>query len=223
MVNLRSLIAKLNETARGALEGAAGLCLSRTHYDIEIEHYVLKLMDAPGTDIDGIFKAFDVDRARVAKELGKSLDKLKSGNARTPAFSPSVVKMLQEAWTLGSLDFEAGQVRSGFTILALVSNEELSRIVRDVSKELAKIEPEALRKEFAAIVSASSETTEAAPAGGGEESGRAPSGKSTNLDQYTVDLTANARAGKIDPVLGRDAEIRQIVDILTRRGRIIRF
>src|SRR3954471_2945512 len=139
MVNLRSLIGKLNETARGALEGAAGLCLSRTHYDIEIEHYVLKLMDASGTDIDGIFKAFDVDRARVAKELGKSLDRLKSGNARTPAFSPSVVKMLQEAWTLGSLDFEAAQVRSGFTILALVSNEELSRIVRDVSKELAKI------------------------------------------------------------------------------------
>jgi type VI secretion system protein VasG len=122
MVNLRSLIGKLNETARGALEGAAGLCLSRTHYDIEIEHYVLKLMDASGSDIDGIFKAFDVDRARVAKELGKSLDRLKSGNARTPAFSPSVVKMLQEAWTLGSLDFEAAQVRTGFTILALVSN-----------------------------------------------------------------------------------------------------
>jgi type VI secretion system protein VasG len=217
MVNLRSLIGKLNETARGALEGAAGLCLSRTHYDIEIEHYVLKLMDASGSDIDGIFKAFDVDRARVAKELGKSLDRLKSGNARTPAFSPSVVKMLQEAWTIGSLDFEAAQVRSGFAVLALVSNEELSRIVRDVSKELAKIEPEALRKEFSAIVSASAETTETAAAAGGDEPSRAPGGKSTNLDQYTVDLTANARAGKIDPVLGRDAEIRQIIDILTRR------
>jgi type VI secretion system protein VasG len=218
-VNLKSLIGKLNETTRGALEAAAGLCLSRTHYDIEIEHYLLKLMDAPDSDLPPIFKAFGIDRARAAKELGVSLDRLKSGNARTPAFSPSLVKMLQEAWTLGSLDFEAGQVRSGFTILALASNEELSRILRDTSKELAKIEVETLRKEFARIVSSSAES-----AGGGAPSaapdGAQPQtapGKSTNLDQFTVDLTANARAGKIDPVLGRDAEIRQIVDILTRR------
>ena len=218
-MNLRSLIGKVNETTRGALEAAAGLCLSRTHYDIEIEHYLMKLMDAPDADIHPIFKAFDVDRSRVAKELGRSLDRLKSGNARTPAFSPSLVKMLQEAWTAGSLEFDAGQVRSGFTILALVANEELARIVRDSSKEFAKIEPETLRKEFGNIVASSSEVAGAAPStAGGDSAGAQPTGgKSTNLDQFTVDVTANARAGKIDPVLGRDPEIRQIVDILTRR------
>jgi type VI secretion system protein VasG len=219
-VNLRALIGKLNEPTRGALEAAAGLCLSRTHYDIEIEHYLLKLMDAPDGDLQPICKAFEVDRARLSKELNRSLDKLKTGNARTPAFSPSLVKTLQEAWTIGSLDFDAGQVRSGFTLLALVANEDLARIVREVSKELAKVDPEQLRKDFAAIVSSSSESAAgAALAGAGDGPGDfpAPGGKSTNLDQFTVDLTANARAGKIDPVLGRDAEIRQMVDILTRR------
>jgi type VI secretion system protein VasG len=87
-VNLKSLIAKVNETTRGALEAAAGLCLTRTHYDIEIEHYLLKLMDVPDGDFAAILKAFSVDKARLAAELNRSLDKLKSGNARTPAFTP---------------------------------------------------------------------------------------------------------------------------------------
>lgn len=218
-MNLRSLIGKLNETTRGALEAAAGLCLARTHYDIEIEHYLLKLMDVPDADFAAVLKHFGVDRARLAGELNRSLDKLKSGNARTPAFSPSLVDMLRQAWLAGSVDFGANQIRSGFTILALVSNEELARLVREFSRELAKIEAEALQKDFVRIVAASGERT-AAAAGGvaepGDAEGASAGGKS-NLNQFTVDLTANARAGKIDPVLGRDAEIRQIIDILTRR------
>jgi type VI secretion system protein VasG len=220
-VNLRSLIGKLNETTRGAFEAAAGLCLARTHYDIEIEHYLLKLMDVADGDFASILKAFSVDKSRLAAELGRSLDKLKTGNARTPAFSPSLVNMLREGWVIGSLEYGAGQIRSGFTILALVTHEDLSRIVREIGKELQKIEPETLRKEFAKIVSASHETAEEAALAGSAPSEpgvpRPAGGKTANLDQFTVDLTANARAGKIDPVLGRDFEIRQIVDILTRR------
>ena len=112
----------------------------------------MKLLDASGTDFAGILQHFGVDKARLAGELARSLDKLKTGNARTPAFSPSLVRMLREAWTIGSLDFGAGQVRTGVAILALVSDEELSRLVRDVSKEFRKIEAEALRKELPAIV-----------------------------------------------------------------------
>ena len=219
-MNLRALIERVNETTRGALEAAAGMCLARTHYDIEIEHYLLKLMDVPDGDFAAIMKAFSVDKARLSAEINRSLDKLKSGNARTPAFSPTLVNMIREGWVIGSLEFDAGEIRSGFTILALVSHEDLARIAREIGKELQKIEPETLRKEFAKIVSASHERTEAAaPAGdgGGAPAPRAGGGKTGNLDQFTVDLTANARAGKIDPVLGRDFEIRQIVDILTRR------
>ena len=218
-INLKALIGKLNDPSRAALEGAAGLCLSRTHYDIEVEHYLTKLLDSSSGDFAAILKHFEVDKSRLTGELARSMDKLKSGNARTPAISPTVLKMLTAAWTVGSIDFNAGQVRTGFTILALASDEELARMMRDISKEFQKINPDALRKDLMGIVALSSETTTApaAAAPGGGEPGKPMGGKTPNLDQYTVDLTGNAKRGKIDPVLGRDPEIRQVIDILTRR------
>jgi len=219
-INLKSLIGKLNDTARGAVEGAAGLCLSRTHYDIEIEHVLMKMMDVADSDSAKIFRQFGVDTSKLSKELTRSLDKLKSGNARTPAISPSVLKMMTEAWTVGSIDFNAHLIRTGHMILAILTNEELSRIMRDVSKELQKVNPDALRKDFISIVAGSQEEEHAedfADAGDTPAVPRAAGGKTPNLDQYTVNLTENARQGKIDPVLGRDFEIRQVVDILTRR------
>jgi len=217
-LNLKALISKLNDPARSALEGAAGLCLSRTHYDIEIEHYLTKLLDSTSGDFAAILRHFEVDKSKLAGELSRSMDKLKSGNARTPAISPTVLKMITTAWTIGSIDFNAGQVRTGFTILALVSDEELSRLINDVSCEFHKINADALRKDMLGIVALSSETTTAPVPGTPGDGGINPGGgKTPNLDQYTVDLTGNARKGKIDPVLSRDAEIRQVVDILTRR------
>ena len=225
-VNLKSLIEKLNETTRGALQNAAGLCLSRTHYDVEVEHYLMKLLDSSSDDLASILRHFEVDRTRLAAELTRSLDKLKSGNARNPALSPTLVKMLTEAWTLGSIDFGSAQIRSGYAILALVSNEELSRMVRETSRELQKINADALKKDFNNITATSSEDADslAAAASGatggasaGQPGGPAIGGKTPNLDQYTVNLTDNAKKGKIDPVLARDFEIRQVVDILTRR------
>jgi type VI secretion system protein VasG len=215
-LNLKSLIGRLNNPARAALEGAAGLCLSRTHYDIEIEHYLMKLLDSPSGDLARITAHFGVDKSRLSGELSRSLDKLKSGNARTPALSPTLLKMLTEAWTIGSIDFNAGQIRTGFTIIALLSEDELARLMREISREMQKIQIDALRKDFLSIVAGSAE--EALPAEApGAPAARAVSGKTPNLDQYTVNLTENARQGKIDPVLGRDLEIRQIIDILTRR------
>jgi type VI secretion system protein VasG len=217
-LNLKALISKLNDPARAALEGAAGLCLSRTNYDVEVEHYLTKLLDSTAGDLAAIIKHFEVDKSRLTADLARSIDKLKSGNARTPAISPSVLKMLTTAWTIGSIDFNAGQVRTGFTILALVSDEELARLVNDVSREFQKINADALRKDLLAIVALSTETTTtAAAAGAPGDAPRLAGGKTPNLDQYTVDLTGNAKKGKIDPVLGRDAEIRQVIDILTRR------
>jgi type VI secretion system protein VasG len=221
--NLRSLIGKLNDPTRNALEAAAGLCLSRTHYDIEIEHVLLKMLDASDGDLAYIARHYEIDKSRLAAELTRSIDKFKSGNARTPALSPSVLKMLTEAWTLGSIDYGTGKVRSGLALLALLTNDELSRMARDFSKELQKIPPDGLRKDFLQITASSQESV-AAVAGeatAAEGPGGAPrpagSGKTPNLDQYTVNLTENARHGKIDPVLARDFEIRQVVDILTRR------
>ena len=221
-MNLKSLIGKLNDSTRGATEGAAGLCLARTHYDIEVEHYLTKLMDSTDNDAAAIYKHFEVDTSRLSGELARSLDKLKSGNARTPALSPTLIRMLLEAWTIGSIDYGAAQIRTGFTILALVTNDELVRLMRDVSREFQKIQADALRKDFESIVSHSGETVQTAaaagPAGvGAPSAGPRPGGKTPNLDQFTVNLTEKAKIGKLDPVLGRDFEIRQVVDILMRR------
>jgi len=217
--NLRALIGRLNETTKATLEAAAGLCLARTHYDIEVEHFLLKALDSADSDVSRILRHFEIDRSRVAAELTRSLDKLKSGNARTPAFSPSLLRMLTEAWAMGSLDFGATQIRTGFTVLALTTNDELIRLVREISKEFHKIEGGALGKDFASIVEGSPEDSvsvqpEEAAAGSIQS---AAGGKTPNLNQFTVNLTDNARQGKIDPVLGRDFEIRQLIDILMRR------
>jgi type VI secretion system protein VasG len=132
--------------------------------------------------------------------------------------------MLSESWTIASLGFSAGSIRTGFTVIALLENEDLARIVKDISKELQAIPPEGLRKAFYDIVASSRETqTSLASGAQGKSTGPgdgAPSpsgGKTPHLDQYTVNLTANAKAGKIDPVLGRDIEVRQMIDILMRR------
>src|SRR5580704_10727774 len=148
--NLRAVIGTLNPTSRNALEGAAGLCLSRTHYNVEIEHFLMKLLDASGADFALIARHFGIDKSRMAGELNRSLDKLKSGSARNPAISESVIKMLKEAWIAGSLEFNDDLVRTGYCILALASVEELTRLVNDASKEFQKINADALKKEFAA-------------------------------------------------------------------------
>src|SRR5581483_2041173 len=222
-LNLKSLIGKMNDATRSALEAAAGLCVSRTHYDIEVEHFLLKAIDSSDNDIAFILRQYGVDRSRLTTELQRSLDRLKTGNARSPAFSPQLVKMLTEAWTVATIEYDAGQVRTGFALLALITDSELGRLIRDVSKEIQLIPPEALRKDFFAVTEKSRETSTAlataapgAPAEAGAP-GRAAGGKTPHLDQYTENLTAKAKAGKIDPVLGRDHEIRQVVDILMRR------
>jgi type VI secretion system protein VasG len=224
--NVRSLIGRLNHHARAAVEAAAGLCLGRTHYDVEVEHYLLKLLDRPDADLGFILRHYGVDRSRLSADLAAGLDRLKTGNARTPSLSPTLVRMLAAAWSLASLDYGAAEIRTGHTFVALLVDEELGRLARSISRELEKIPVEELRRDFPQVVAASGEeasaSTLAAPdaAASPEPAGGAPrvgGGRTPNLDQYTVDLTDRARRGELDPVLGRDAEVRQVVDILTRR------
>jgi type VI secretion system protein VasG len=220
--SLRALIDKLNDTTRDAMEAAAKLCARRTNYEIEIEHFLVTLMDAPGSDLALLLPHFGISRDVLAKDLSASLDRLKRGNARNPVFSPTLVKMFEEAWTFGSLEYDARQTRSGFTVVALVANEELRRLTREMSREFQRIDLENLKKDFWAVVSRSEEQNEepvSAPGAGDASSDPRPAagGKTPFLDQYTINLTDQARNGKIDPVLARDFEIRQVVDILTRR------
>ena len=218
---MKPLVGRLNPTTRKALEDAVGLCVSQTHFNLEVEHFLSKLLEATDTDFAVIIKTFGVDRSRLAAEIAGSLERMKRGNARGPSYTPTLVKALSEAWTIGSLEFGGTQIRSGFVILALAASEELSRLMRDFSREFLKIEPESLRKQLPAILEDSLEfvaqPAAAAAAASGGTPGAKPGGKTPNIDQFTVNLTENAKNGKIDNVLGRDFEIRQIIDILTRR------
>ncbi len=222
-VNLKSLIGRLNDTCRQALEGAAGLCLSRTNYDVEVEHVLLKILEAPDTDFLKILRRFEIDASRFAKDVTRALDRLKTGNARTPALSPRLPRLIEKAWVVASIEYGASRVRSGHLLLVLLTDDDLSRLTREISKDLAGISVEQLTKTFADVVKGSAEDREAqalasAPgAAGGPDVAMGVPGKTKALDLYTEDLTAKARAGKIDPILGRDFEIRQVIDILTRR------
>ena len=221
-VNLKSLIGKLNSTCTRTLEGAAGLCLSRSNYSVEIEHWLLKLLEGSQTDVHAILKSFGVDVSRVTADLMKAIDRLKTGNSSQPLLSQHIVDLVREAWVLGSIDYSAGLTRSGHLLLALLTDRSLMQIAQSISGEFGKISAEKLSKDLLTIVADSSEagsdaarTSSGAAAASGKPGG-GPT-QTPNLDQYTIDLTARARAGKIDPVLGRDQEIRQIIDILTRR------
>jgi type VI secretion system protein VasG len=214
--DMRSLIARLNPRTRTAVENAAGLCVGRTHYDVEVEHFFRKLLDDNEGDTALILHHFGVDRSRLVADLDRSLDALKSGNARTPSLSPSLVEMLSNAWQFGSLEHGATEIRSGFTLVALAATPDLRRLGTSFSPELDKLSGEKLRKEFDSIVKGSDEETVSAPAGPPDAATGRPV-STAKLDQYTQNLTGKAKEGLLDPVLGRDFEIRQVVDILTRR------
>jgi type VI secretion system protein VasG len=220
-VNLKSLVGKLNDTCRRSLEAAAGLCLSRTNYNVEVEHWLAKLIEMPNTDLDAVFRHFEIDPSRVTVGLTKVLDGLKTGNARPPALSPNVVDLVRSAWLMASIEYGASRVRSGHVLCALLADESLSRQALDTCPDLKNISREALQSGLLNICSDTDESAadlRSEPSSGGAPGGR-PTGptKTPSLDQFTVDLTERARRGEIDPVLGRDTEIRQIIDILTRR------
>ncbi len=225
-VNLKSLVARLNETCQSALQGAAGLCLSRTNYDIELEHLFVKLLEVSDTDLTKILRQYELNSSRLVKDITVAMDKLKTGNARTPGIAREITDLIQDAWLLASVEFGEAKIRSGHLLLALLSSDSMARLAREISKDFTKIKLDELKENFAALTNGSNEARAAEgftsqPMGEGEGDATAPgiaaAGKTKALDQFTVDLTARARAGKIDPVLGRDFEVRQLVDILTRR------
>jgi type VI secretion system protein VasG len=217
--NLKSLIGKLNTTCRSALESAAGLCLSQTHYEVDIEHFLIKLLEIANTDMQKILRHFEINEARLVSDLTRTMEGFKTGNARTPALSPRIPSMIQEAWLVSSVDFQSPSIRSGHILLALMSNDEMARMLSGSSESFKKISVETLREHLTDLTSESVEETGATqPALAEDAAGRRmPAGKAQALAQYTINLTERARKGEIDPVLGRDFEIRQMVDILIRR------
>lgn len=223
-LDLKTLVGKLNPTCRKALETAASFCASQTHYNVEIEHYLLKLIEQQDTDITRLLRYYEVKEQDVVRDLTLSMETFKRGNSRNPALSEHIQKLLQEAWMVSSLHMGSNVIRSGSVLVALYENDALRRMIAEVCLPLAKISRDRLKNDIKDIIRGSSEDTQkqsdatggSSTASGSQQDDDSPA-STTALAQYTVDLTAEARAGKIDPIQGRDTEIRQIIDILTRR------
>ncbi|HEX7154482.1 MAG TPA: type VI secretion system ATPase TssH [Thermoanaerobaculia bacterium] len=225
---LRILINKLNPLCKRALETAAALCVAQTHYNVEIEHLLLKLLDLPATDIAPVLRYYKIDVTELTRQLEQAMEKFDRGNSRTPAMSPQILALMRDGWLHSSLMLDSPAIRSGALLLALYENDTLRTTIHESCPILARINRESLQETLADLISESAEQT-AAPSGPAPSAASAtipgaapaptnePPRPTTALDKYTVDLTAEARAGKIDPIRGRDNEIRQVIDILTRR------
>ncbi|MDR2852057.1 MAG: type VI secretion system ATPase TssH, partial [Burkholderiaceae bacterium] len=222
--SLKTLISKLNKSSRMATERAANLCLSRGHYEVDLEHLFLALLEQPDNDVARVLRAHRIAASAVQSDLEREIASFKNGNTRTPVFSQYLQKLFQQAWLLASLDARAPHIRSGHLLLALLTEPDLAQLAQRGSPLFAKIRLEDLKHDFDKVTEGSEEalaadaqaTTSAQPAG--EDAGPAgAAAKTPALDQFTTNLTQRARDGKLDPVIGRDTEIRQIIDILMRR------
>ncbi|HEB49757.1 MAG TPA: AAA family ATPase, partial [Desulfobulbus sp.] len=214
-VDIKPLLGRLNPFCTRSLEAAAGLCVSRTHYEVTLEHMLAKLLEEPQADISLILHHFGVDAGRFAAALDQALEEFRTGNAAKPVFSPLLMEWFQEAWLIGSVDFGDSSIRSGMLLLALLSNP--GRYATGAFLDLlAPIGRDTLKADFHAIVG---ESTEEPAPGERAAGGELPPGEATALARFCVDFTRKARDGEIDPVFGRDREIRQMIDILARRRK----
>ncbi|MBW3698168.1 type VI secretion system ATPase TssH [Vibrio sp. T187] len=211
-INLSSLIQRLHPIAKVALEDAAALAVSEKANEVQIEHYLLSLLERPNSDFDVLLSQFDCSENLLRQSIRSTLDTEAKGNGSKPVFSALLIEWLQESWLVSSLDLSETQIRSGALLLTLVSNP-LRYGQHGYATILESINPDSLKRNFAELTSqsleaqvATSENTKA------REDGSA-------LSKFTTDFTGKARKGEIDPVFCRDQEIRQIVDILARRRK----
>lgn len=211
-INLSSLIQRLHPIAKVALEDAAALAVSEKANEVQIEHYLLSLLERPNSDFDVLLSHFDCSENLLRQSVRSTLDTSAKGNGSKPVFSALLIEWLQESWLVSSLDLSETQIRSGALLLTLVSNP-LRYGQHGYASTLEAVNPDSLKRNFAELTSqsieaqvATSEKTQA------REDGSA-------LSKFTTDFTGKARKGEIDPVFCRDQEIRQIVDILARRRK----
>ena len=216
-IDIKPLFQRLNGFCTRAVEGAAGLCISRSHYEVTVEHVLLKMLEDPAGDPAMVLLHFDADVAKLSRSLQRSVDGLRSGNAGKPVFSPMLVEWFKDGWLVASVEWSLIEIRSAALLSVLVSDP--GRYLADDHPELSKVRGEDLRRSHVDIVAGSSEEAALRRADPGAASGPAPGAAGGALARFATNFTAAARAGKVDPVFGRDREIRQAIDILARRRK----
>ena len=215
--DLRKLLEKLDAHLTRALETAVGFSIARTHYEVTLEHLLVKLLEDGGGDVPRILRHFNVDDRQVWEALLGRLEIVRAGNTGRPLFSPALSQLLESAWVSASVQHGFAEMRSGNVLEAILASDALR--LEPWVEPLAVIREDALRAEYLTIVAGSEEERPSTGRRAAAAPGAAPAKGDTAIDLYTVDLTGRARAGEIDPVFGRDPEIRQIIDILSRRRK----
>ncbi|MGN6234721.1 type VI secretion system ATPase TssH, partial [Dyella sp.] len=226
-ISRSALFGKLNKIAYRGIESATVFCKLRGNPYIELVHWIHQILQLQDSDLHHIVKQFNINPSNLVRDVTDALDRLPRGSTSISDISSNVEEAVERAWVFATLMFGEAQVRTGYLIVGILQTRSLRNVLIGISKEFEKIKLETLTDQFAEVVAGSPEDNQTASDGfkmggavPGEASGAmgpAQMGKQEALKQFTVDLTEQARSGKLDPIVGRDDEIRQVVDILMRR------
>ena len=224
-ISRSALFGKLNTLAYKAIEGATVFCKLRGNPYVELVHWIQQIVQMPDSDMHRIVRHFEIDSSRLAKDLTDALDRLPRGATSISDLSTHVESAVERGWVYATLMFGESKVRTGHLVVGILKTPSLRNALVGMSRQFEAVKLDTLTEEFARIVGGSPEETLAAADGSttavpGEASGAvAPAqlGKQEALKRFATDLTERARKGQIDPVSGRDEEIRQVIDILMRR------
>ena len=219
-ISRATLFGKLNKVGYQSIEAATVFCKMRGNPYVELVHWLHQILQLQDSDLHKLLDHFGVEFGRLAADVTQSLDSLPRGASSVSDLSSHLEEVMQHAWLYASLMFGAGEVRSGHLVLALLKTPELRNQFTSISREFGKIQGDKLAADFAKIVEGSPEeglAPQVAQDGPDGEPAPAAMGKEEALGQFCTDLTKDAREGKIDPIVGRDQEIRQVVDVLMRR------
>lgn len=219
-----ALFGKLNSVCYKAIESATVFCKMRGNPYVELVHWLHQILQLQDSDLHKIIRQFNLDPSRLVRDFTDALDRLPRGSTSISDLSSHVEEAVERGWVYGTLMFGESQVRSGHLVVGILKTRGLVHVLQGISREFDKIKPDTLAERFTEIVGGSPEeglrASDGFQVGGGEASGAlspARMGKQEVLKQFTVDLTEQARQGKMDPIVGRDEEIRQVIDILMRR------
>jgi type VI secretion system protein VasG len=226
-ISRTALFGKLNSLGYKAIEGATIFCKMRGNPYVELEHWFAQLLQTQDSDLHKIIQHYGLDASVLAKDMTQALDRLPRGATAISDFSPHIENAIERAWTYATLQFGEAQVRTGYIMLGMLKTPSLRNPLLGISKQFERVKTEDLAENFAKICDSSPEAHLGAQDGTGmgsgtpgEDSGAmapAAMGKGDALKKFAVDLTEKAKKGEMDPITGRDEEIRQIVDILMRR------
>ncbi len=224
-ISRKALFGRLNPTSLKAVETATGFCKMRGNPYVELAHWLHIMMQDSSNDVASIRTAFGLDEGQLAKDIVTTLDTLPRGASAISDFSPQIEEAIEKGWLYASLQFGSGSVRTGHLMYGMAKTATLRNALFAISNEFRKIQPDKLAADFNTITKHSSEENTAVGGGSsaagidGAPTGPGETGQEggTALEKYSTDLTQEARDGKMDKIVGRDSEIRQIVDILLRR------